>query len=64
MQVKPQQASKNFNTAMDKVAEIERLIIATLGPDTDVTQDYLKMLDTLRDELVADIIEFDDGDAV
>ena len=64
MQVTPRQASKNFTQATDRVDEIERLIIATLGPDTDVTQDYLKMLDALKEDLVADIIEFDDKSIV
>lgn len=64
MQVTPRQASKNFTQATDRVDEIERLIIATLGPDTDVTQDYLKMLDALKEDLVADIIEFDDRSIV
>lgn len=64
MQVSPKRASQNFNLAVDKVAEIERLVIATLGPDTDVTCQYLRMLDELRDDLVADIVEFDDGGPV
>lgn len=59
MQVNAKQASTNFNQAATLLDEIERLVIATLGPDTDVTQDYLKQIDELRDELVSDIVEFD-----
>ena len=61
MQVTRKQASKNFNQAVEKVDEIERLILATLGPDTDITCQYLRMLDALKEDLVADIVEFDDG---
>lgn len=64
MQVTAKRASQNFNAAVDKVAEIERLIIATLGPDTDVTCQYLRLLDELKEELVADLVEFDDGGPV
>ena len=64
MQVNRKQASKNFNQAVEKVEEIERLILATLGPDTDITCQYLRLLDELKEDLVADIIEFDDGQTV
>ena len=64
MQVTPKTASQFFNLAVTKVDEIERLIIATLGPDTDMTCQYLRMLDALKEDLVADIVEFDDKASV
>ena len=61
MQVTPKQASQLFNQAATKVDEIEVLILKVLGPDTDVTAQYLRLLDELKEELVADIVEFDDA---
>jgi hypothetical protein len=60
MQVTPKTASQLFNQAATKVDEIEVLILKVLGPDTDITCQYLRMLDALKEDLVADIVEFDD----
>lgn len=64
MQVTPRKASQLFTQATSRVDEIERLILQVLGPDTDVTAQYLTMLDALKEDLVADIIEFDDQSIV
>ena len=56
----PQEKSKLLNQAVELLEQANALQQKAIGADTDVSYEYHTRIENLVEDMIADIVEFDD----
>ena len=56
----PQEKSKLLNQAVELLEQADALQQQAIGSDTDVSYEYHNRIQELVEDMIADIVEFDD----